>query len=197
VKNNLLVVEDDPGYLALLKIRLENAGFLVETAEGGEEAQRRFSKSPAPLVITDLAMPNVDGLMLLKFIKSCHPETKVILLTGKGSIEKAVQAMQEGAYDFLVKPVSEDKLVNLVQNCLETLPHSETAGAHSELERKLESYSLTKSELGIIALLLQGKHDQEIADGLCVSYHTVKKHLQNIFKKVKVTNRIDIIIQFK
>jgi two-component system response regulator TtrR len=150
-----------------------------------------------PVVISDLAMPNVDGLSLLKFIKSCHPETKVILLTGKGSIEKAVQAMQEGAYDFLVKPVSEDKLVNLIQRCFETLPHPDVAGVHAELERKLGSYSLTKSELGIIVLVLQGKHDQEIADGLCISYHTVKKHLQNIFKKVKVTNRIDIIIQFK
>ncbi|MFQ5543977.1 MAG: response regulator [Nitrospiria bacterium] len=196
MENRLLVVEDNPGYLALLKIRLEKAGFSVEPAEGGEAAKQRFTKSPTPLVITDLAMPNVDGIALLRFIKAHRPETKVILLTGKGSIEKAVQAMQEGADDFLIKPVSEAKLIDLVHYCFKTLQEKGN-GAQQSLEDRLMPYALTKSELGVVELVLQGKQDQEIADTLCISYHTVKKHLQNLYKKIKVKNRVDLIIQFK
>lgn len=210
MSKKVLVVEDDPGYLALLKLRLDRAGFDVETAEDGAAATAAFSESPAPVVVSDLVMPGVSGMDVLRFVKAHRPQTAVILLSGKGTIKQAVAAMREGALDFLVKPVEDGKLEGLVAYCFETIDRKK-GGAHGLVEKHasershpgsgwhqcLKRFSLTRSESGIISLVLKGKTDQEIADALCISYYTVKKHLQNIFRKMDVNNRIELILLIK
>jgi len=209
----LILVEDDPGYLALLTRLLERAGYDVLGLESGEEAMERFAESPVPLVVTDLVMLDVDGIALLKFIKEHSPETQVIAISGKGTIEQAVEAMREGAFDFLVKPIAEGRLESLVSSCFEArqgrengehLP-SGAAKALSDFQKKrqaaletdLRRHGLTPSEVRIAALILKGGTDHEIADRLFISYHTVRKHIQNLFRKMKVNNRIDLIMRFK
>lgn len=209
MSEKVLIVEDDPGYLALLKLRLGKAGFDVETAEGGAAAKAAFSKSPAPVVVTDLVMPEVNGADVLRFVKAHRPKTAVILLSGKGTIEQAVAAMRDGAFDFLVKPVEAGKLERVVRYCFEMRSRfSERRGANANRsETEMDAVfslmpdrlndCLTKSEIRVVALVLRGKTDQEIADKLFVSYHTVKKHLQNMFKKMAVKNRVELILALK
>jgi len=114
----ILVVDDDPQILEVLQTRLESRGFAVETAEGGAEALSRLKDQQADLVITDLKMPGMDGLELLRRMGELEGRPPVIFLTAHGSIPEAVEAMRMGAYDFLEKPYSGADPVAMVRRAL-------------------------------------------------------------------------------
>ncbi|MCK9229794.1 MAG: sigma-54 dependent transcriptional regulator [Syntrophales bacterium] len=116
---NILVVDDDQGMRDLLEIMLAREGHTVATAPGGREALHIFEKKPFDLVITDLRMPRVDGIGLLRSIKELSPETVVVLVTAYASGETALAAMKEGAYDYLEKNFNIDRLTSLVNDALE------------------------------------------------------------------------------
>jgi len=207
MSEKVLVVEDDPGYLSLLALRLRKAGFEVETAGDGAAAKAAFSESPAPVVVSDLVMPGASGMDVLRFVKALEPQTAVVLLSGKGTIEQAVAAMREGAFDFLVKPVEAGKLESLVADCFSAISGKQAGrrkdvrkahrGADPDLQQAYARFSLTWSESRVVSLVLKGKTDREIAEQLFLSYHTVKKHLQNVFKKMAVKNRVELILSIK
>jgi signal transduction histidine kinase len=107
----ILVVDDEPGILRVLAISLEDAGYRVVTAAEGQEALRRFREiAYPPLVLTDIKMPGMDGLALLKAIKAEHPETEVIVMTGHGDMDLAISSLRYDATDFVTKPVDEEAL---------------------------------------------------------------------------------------
>ena len=101
----VLVVDDEEGVRSFVADALSASGHEVTQAEDGETAVTRLAERAFHLVITDLRMPGLDGLAVVKSVRRDHPETEVIVLTAHGSIEKAVQAMREGAFDFLQKPI--------------------------------------------------------------------------------------------
>jgi DNA-binding NtrC family response regulator len=103
---DLLVVDDDQEFRDTLRSRFSRGGFEVRTAAHGEEALDLAQRRNFAVAIFDMMMPGMNGLELLKRFKSEHPECEVILLTGQGSIETAVEAMKLGAYDYLQKPFS-------------------------------------------------------------------------------------------
>ncbi|MFQ5768027.1 MAG: sigma-54-dependent transcriptional regulator, partial [Acidobacteriota bacterium] len=119
VDNRILVVDDDPEILELLQMRLESAGFAVDTAIDGEAALDRLEIQPVDLVITDLKMPGMDGLEFLRRLRKRDADLMTIFLTAHGSISEAVEAMKLGAYDFLEKPYRGADLVGMVQQALE------------------------------------------------------------------------------
>jgi len=104
--NRVLVVDDEPSMRAALEANFTRHGWEVTTASGTHEAMERFRSSPCPLVITDMRMPDGDGLGVMQHVRALAPETAVILLTAYGNVPEAVLAMQQGACDYLVKPVS-------------------------------------------------------------------------------------------
>jgi len=110
---HILIVDDEPLVRSSLSELLTISGFTVSTVSNGKEALEILKSYTADIVITDMKMPEMDGIQLLKKIKSSHPETPVILISGYGSIENAVEAMKEGAYDYITKPIvdSEIKIV--------------------------------------------------------------------------------------
>jgi len=101
---DLLVVDDDPEFRDTLRSRFTRHGFEVRAAASGEEALGVAEQRTFDVAIFDMMMPGMTGLELLKRFKGAHPECEVILLTGQGSIETAVEAMKLGAYDYLQKP---------------------------------------------------------------------------------------------
>ena len=114
----ILVVDDDQGIRDFLEILLSREGYKVKTASGGKEAVALCKKKKFDLVITDLKMPKMDGIDLLRAIKEISPETLVILITGYASGETAVEAMKEGAYDYLEKNFTVDELKTAVCDAL-------------------------------------------------------------------------------
>jgi two-component system response regulator FlrC len=110
----VLVVDDEPGLRSFLAEALEMADHEVTEAEDGEAALARLRKDAFHVVVTDLKMPRLDGLGLLKAIKAEQPELEVILLTAHGAVDSAVEAMKQGAFDYLQKPLDSPKELRLV-----------------------------------------------------------------------------------
>ena len=115
----LLLVDDDPGLLKLLGMRLVSEGYNVVTAESGPEALRVLGREKVDLVISDLRMDEMDGLQLFSEIQKGHPGMPVIILTAHGSIPDAVAATQQGVFSFLTKPVDKDALYKAIDEALE------------------------------------------------------------------------------
>ena len=107
---HLLLVDDDPGLLKLLGMRLASEGYRVDTAESGQQGLRVLAKERIDLVISDLRMDEMDGMQLFSEIQKVQPGMPVIILTAHGSIPDAVSATQQGVFSFLTKPVDKDAL---------------------------------------------------------------------------------------
>ncbi len=115
---HLLLVDDDPGLLKLLGMRLSSEGYQVTTAASGPEALRQLQKERVDLVISDLRMDEMDGLALFAEIQKRHTGLPVIILTAHGSIPEAVSATQQGVFSFLTKPVDRDALYKAINDAL-------------------------------------------------------------------------------
>ncbi|WP_242360229.1 sigma-54 dependent transcriptional regulator [Anaeromyxobacter sp. SG17] len=115
----VLVVDDQKNMRATTAIVLRQAGHVVEEAEDGAAAVQRLQQETFDVVLTDLRMPSVDGMEVLRAAQRLAPETQVIVMTAYGTIESAVDAIREGAYDFLAKPFKEDELLLRVSKALE------------------------------------------------------------------------------
>lgn len=116
---HLLLVDDDPGLLKLLGMRLISEGYSVVTAESGQEGLRVLNREKVDLVISDLRMDEMDGMQLFTEIQKVQPGMPVIILTAHGSIPDAVAATQQGVFSFLTKPVDKDALYQAIDDALE------------------------------------------------------------------------------
>ena len=116
---HLLLVDDDPGLLKLLGMRLVSEGYSVVTAESGQEALKTLGREKIDLVISDLRMDEMDGMQLFVEIQKLQPGMPVIILTAHGSIPDAVAATQQGVFSFLTKPVDKDALYKAIDDALE------------------------------------------------------------------------------
>jgi two-component system, NtrC family, response regulator HydG len=115
----LLVADDDPGLRESLERTLTREGYRVVLASDGRAALERVQAGGIDLIVTDLRMPGLTGLELLRAAKAILPDVDVILLTAFGTVEEAVKAMKDGAYDFLTKPFRREQLIKLIDKALE------------------------------------------------------------------------------
>src|ERR1051326_2406935 len=116
---DILLVEDKESLRRVLRLTLESAGYTVAEAEDARDAAQALARGPFRLVLTDLRMPHGSGLDVLRASKAADAEVPVVLMTAYGSIDEAVQAMKDGAHDFLQKPVDSNHLLLLVERALE------------------------------------------------------------------------------
>ena len=115
----ILIVDDEQSLREVLSIMLKRAGYAVTSVADGEEAVEQLQKEIFDLVITDLRMPKVDGMEVLKAVKSSSPETVVLIITAFATADSAVEAMKQGAYDYLTKPFQVDEVQLIIRNALE------------------------------------------------------------------------------
>ena len=133
---HLLLVDDDPGLLKLLGMRLVSEGYSVVTAESGQEGLKVLSREKVDLVISDLRMDEMDGMQLFAEIQKQQPGMPVIILTAHGSIPDAVAATQQGVFSFLTKPVDKDALYKAIDSALEhAAPSNDEAWRESIVTR--------------------------------------------------------------
>ncbi len=119
LSESILVADDAAGVRDLLAQYLKDLGYRVKTAADGERAVALIGAQPFELVITDLQMPRIDGLGVLQAARARDPDTKVVILTGNPTLESAIEALREGAYDYLLKPVENlDILHHVVESAL-------------------------------------------------------------------------------
>ena len=111
----LLLVDDELEFLEPLSTRLARRGCACTIAAGGEEALRALAAATYDCAVVDVKMPGMDGLELLRRMRRDHPTVAVVLLTGHASVELGVQGMELGAFDYLLKPIDLDELLDVVR----------------------------------------------------------------------------------
>lgn len=141
----ILVVDDEPSLRDVLGIMLKKAGYTTTLAADGEEAVSQVNKEIYDLVITDLKMPGVGGMEVLKAVKSASPDTVVLVVTAFGSPDTAVEAMKLGAYDYLTKPFQVDEVQLIIRNALEK---RRLSAENMLLKREMASHSSLSSIIG-------------------------------------------------
>ena len=109
-RGKILLVDDEEDIRDVLEISLSDSGYEVLTAENGDEALSLFRKTHPSIVFTDIKMPGMDGIEVLKKIKEESPDTEVIMITGHGDMELAIQSLKYEATDFITKPINIDAL---------------------------------------------------------------------------------------
>jgi two-component system, NtrC family, response regulator len=117
--DTILIVDDERNYPLILSAVLEEEGFETLTANSGAEALEILAESDVDLVLTDMKMPQMDGIELMGRIKARHPDLPVVMMTAHGTVEKAVEAMQKGAYTYILKPFDNDRLVLYTNKALD------------------------------------------------------------------------------
>ena len=116
---NILIIEDDAAFCKMLQKFLTRHDYQVQTSFSATEAKIKLSETAFDVVLTDVRLPNYDGIQLLSDIKESNPKTQVILMTGYAEVSAAVKAMKKGAYDYISKPFTPTDIVSLVENALE------------------------------------------------------------------------------
>jgi two-component system NtrC family response regulator len=116
---SILIVDDEKNYTEILSVLLQEEGYETLTANSGSDALSILESEDVDLILTDMKMPGMDGLELLRQAKGRDPDLPVIIMTAHGTVDKAVQAMQDGAYTFVLKPFENDRLVLFVNKAID------------------------------------------------------------------------------
>ena len=165
----LLLIDDEPGIRRMMSIQLQGMGYEVTTAEDGDEGLEIFERERPPLVLTDLKMPGLDGLEVLRRIKETGAETEIIVITGHGDMEAAIKALQLEASDFITKPINDLALsVSLTR-----------AQARLEMKKALNEYthSLESKVAEATAKYLQAERMAAVGETVAALAHAVKNML--------------------
>jgi two-component system, NtrC family, response regulator HydG len=117
MSRKILIVDDDPHLRVTFEFHLAHSGYAVSTAESAEQALNRLSEVDPDVIITDLQMPGMNGLELLQRVKSARPDIDVLVITGYESMQTTVEAVRDGAFDYMVKPLDVDQLDVVLHRC--------------------------------------------------------------------------------
>jgi two-component system, NarL family, response regulator LiaR len=170
---------------------------LVGEAGDGEEAIRLCERLQPDVVLMDLLMPKMDGVTAIKNIKERWPQIQIIALTSFKEKEYVEGALKAGANGYLLKNVSADELVNAIRRAAEGQPSLSPEAAQVLIQNvnspPQPGQDITEREKEILALMVQGLSNNEIAERLIVSQSTVKFHVSNILSKLGVTGRTEAV----
>jgi len=185
-KYSVLLIDDEEIILDTLGNDLKDNGYNVFTCNSGETGIDLFKQHSPDLVLVDLLMPGIGGIDVAKAVIEFKPDVKVIVLTGYGTLDSAIEALRLGVSDFLIKPCDRKVLSRKISKHLEDDNSWKFKTALDKAICKLGDYKLTARELEICKMLLIGKTREEISATLFISKNTVDTHVKNIYKKLKV-----------
>lgn len=191
---SILIVDDEQILLETISHILKKQGYVVNTAENGEEGLQKFNDIPSDLVITDLIMVGEGGIQLSRAIKKLNPATEIIILTGYPSANSAIDALRLGACDYLLKPCQTEELLKSVDVCLRQQENRTSIQRKaSNLSRLMNKAGMTSREIEICHLIKDGKSNSEISSHLSISQNTIKNHVKQIHEKLQVSRRGQLV----
>ena len=190
---NVLVVDDDASMLRALCRLLRSAGLTAATFASPAEFLEAYHPNHTGCLVLDLTMPGLDGLALQRILLEKGSAPPIIFLTGTAGVPATVKAMKQGAVDFLTKPVDEAILLSAVQSALER----ERAARKDRLElleikRRLQT--LTAREREVLACVVSGRLNKQIAAELGTVEQTIKVHRARIMKKMQVDSLAELVL---
>jgi FixJ family two-component response regulator len=188
----VFVVDDDPGVLKSMRWLLESEGFLVETYSSPSQFLSSYDPHCPGCLVSDLRMPEMDGLELQQRLAARGSHLPVIFVTGHGDVPKCAQAMKAGAVDFLEKPASDNDLLNLVHQALEMDRQRRRADARQPVIAA-RLHRLTPRERDVLRLLYEGKTNKAVAAELEVGFQTAAKHRARVLDKLQVQSEAELV----
>lgn len=178
----VFVVDDDEGVRNSLRFLLKSVGLQTRTLASAAEFLDTYKPSQPGCLVLDVRMPGMSGLELQQQLNLRGAVIPVIFITGHGDIPMAVEAMQQGAFDFLQKPFRDQDLIDRIQRALERDARNRAAlEQHSRIRERLDS--LTPREREVLALMTRGKPNKVMAAELGVSQRTVEIHRARVMEK--------------
>lgn len=202
---HIIITEDNSFVRAAILERLSPHKQIVvkHIANNGEELLKILQKDQQiDLILMDLQMPIMGGIEATAKIKQLHPQIKVLILTMFDDDENLFNAIMAGASGYLLK---EDNSIQLYQGIMDTITGGAAMSAGIALKtlnlirhpiqinQEIIDYGLTKREIELLTHLKNGLTYEQIAANLFISYHTVRKHIENIYRKLHVTNKIEAV----
>jgi two-component system response regulator FixJ len=188
----IYVIDDDEAVRQSLEFLLKTAGYAVRGFESAKDFLEILPKVGFGCVITDVRMPEINGIELLRMVKEVKPDLPVIVITGHGEIALAVQAMKIGALDFLEKPFDDDHLLTSVHSALSQEADSAKRRAElSEIQEKLAA--LSNRERQVLEGLVAGNANKNIAFDLGISPRTVEIYRANVMTKMAANSLSDLV----
>lgn len=191
-KGIVYVVDDDPAVLKLLQALVESIGVDVRAFASAGEFLNAYLPSPCGCLVCDLRMPDIDGLELQKRLISRNGTLPIIFVTGFAEVGIAVEAMRQGAFDFIEKPFSMQALLGKIQAALE---HSRVSyDKWREQETKQARLALLSSrENSVLRNVVDGRSSREISAVLGISVRTVENHRTRIMEKLHAGSTVELV----
>ena len=186
------IVDDDEGVRKAVSLLMKSAGYISKLYASAQEFLDNYNASHAGCILLDVRMPGMTGLELQNKLSSYNIHSPVIIMTGHGDVAMAVQAMKNGARDFIEKPFKNQYVLEIIQQCL-----TEESVRRQNMEQ--DAYvlnmlaQLTPREREIMQLLVDGNVNKKVASKLDISVRTVETHRASIFKKLQIKTLPELV----
>ena len=184
-EQHVFFVDDEPKVRKMVGRALEQAGFKVSCFARATECLEQLRCQTCDLLITDVKMPEMDGIELLTEVKRIIPSLPVIVITAYGDVPMAVEALKRGALDFIEKPLDRQSFLSAVEAVVK----------QNALIHHIVGNVLSKTEMVVLRLILEGKSTKEIAKLRHRSLRTIEDHRSRIMRKLGVDNLVDLVKQ--
>jgi len=191
-KPTVFLVDDEASVLKALSRLIRSAGLNVETFRSPQEFLQHHDPDAPGCLVLDVSMPGLNGLDLQQALAAKGTELPIIFLTGRGDIPTSVQAMKQGAVDFLTKPVNDEDLLSAIRAGIDRDTANRQARAERlKIQQQLES--LTPREREVLAHIISGKLNKQVAADLGIVEKTIKVHRARVMKKMQVKSLAELV----
>ena len=189
---NIYVVDDDQAVRESLEWLIASVGLPVHTFSSAKELLKSFDANQPGCVIADVRMPVMSGLELQRHLHEQAPDIPVIIVTGHGELDMAVESMKDGAYDFIQKPYKQQSMLDTVQKAVRSsIMAFDSRSETSEFSVLMEK--LTKREREVLDHIVEGEPNKRIAHNLGISEKTVEFHRSRIMEKLEAHSLAELI----
>ncbi len=197
-QKKLLLIDDDPNLIFLVKDYLELRGYEVITAGNGREALKLLERDTPNMIICDVMMPEMDGYSFVKRVRENFKTNwiPVLFLSAKGQSQDRVKGLNTGADVYMVKPFEPDELVAQIESSVKQttrlIKHQgESTGSKPTIQVPFD-VELTPTEIKVMQFVARGMANREIANELLVSQRTIESHVSNMLGKTGLSNRTEL-----
>ncbi len=188
----IYVVDDDEAVRDSLVWLLESKHYRVESFASADAFLAAYDADMAGCLVLDVRMPGMSGLELYERLHDRHATLPVIFITGHGDVPMAVDALKQGAVDFIEKPFSDRQMLSLIENCLSDERESrDRVRQDADVARHLDL--LTARELEVLDLIIAGRLNKQIADELGISIKTVEVHRARVMEKMQARSVAELV----
>jgi FixJ family two-component response regulator len=189
----IYIVDDDPSVRSSLRLLLESAGYEVICFNSAKEfLEFRFNSTTAHCLILDVKMPDLSGIELQKELASINNTIQIIFITGHGDIPMGVQAMKDGAVNFLSKPFDDQQLLDSIDEALKRdIISRKKQREQDQIRQKIDT--LTPRENEVLRYLITGMLNKQIAYNLNISERTIKAHRKQVLDKMGIQSIAELV----